>query len=103
MGGSGLKLNDESISFLKITSPKPSIIFDMVIRHSYSEQALCVNSIDQRQGAIASNRKVSLCIQFFFFPFLLENWDALIPLSILLAFCIDSADSQDRLCYSHIF
>lgn len=67
MGGSGLKLNDESISFLKITSPKPSIIFDMVIRHSYSEQALCVNSIDQRQGAIASNRKVSLCIQFFFF------------------------------------
>lgn len=69
MGGSGLKLNDESISFLKITSPKPSIIFDMVIRHSYSEQALCVNSIDQRQGAIASNRKVSLCIQFFFFSF----------------------------------
>lgn len=52
--------------------------------------------------SLATERLVS-AYSFFFFPFLLENWDALIPLSILLAFCIDSADSQDRLCYSHIF
>lgn len=44
---------------------------------------------------LATERLVS-AYSFFFFPFLLENWDALIPLSILLAFCIDSADSQDR-------